>query len=144
MTLPPPARTRAKSRYIVSACRENRASPEIKHGDVIVCATTARGLRRMGARHPQGDAGGWVRDTEGEEPRCPRQSRERKRAVAGTSSEIAGCDPSPPLSYVRGSARSAPTLGFSRFADASRKLPLLRRAPGDILRFDTPFSVLLA
>src|ERR1019366_8549463 len=45
-----------------------------------------------------------VRDTEVEEPRCARQSRERKRAVAGTSSEIAGCDPSPPLSYVRGSA----------------------------------------
>src|ERR1035441_8749840 len=39
-----------------------------------------------------------------EEPRCARQSRERKRAVAGTSSEIAGCDPGPPLSYVRGSA----------------------------------------
>jgi len=45
-----------------------------------------------------------VRDTEVEEPRCARQSRERKRAVAGTSSEIAGGDPSPPLSYVRGSA----------------------------------------
>ena len=45
-----------------------------------------------------------VRDTEVEEPRCARQSRERKRAVAGTSSEIAGCDPTPPLSYVRGSA----------------------------------------
>src|ERR1035441_1922715 len=28
------------------------------------------------------------------------RSRERKRAVAGTSSEITGCDPSPPLSYA--------------------------------------------
>src|ERR1017187_5996153 len=70
-----------------------------------------------------------VRDTEVEEPRCARQSRERKRAVAGTSSEIAGCDPSPPLSYVRGSACRAPKLGFARLADASRNLPLLRRAP---------------
>src|ERR1035437_3955829 len=58
----------------------------------------------------------WVRDTEVEEPRCARQSRERKRAVAGTSSEIAGCDPSPPLSYVRGSACCAPSLGFSRMS----------------------------
>ena len=43
-------------------------------------------------------------DTEVEEPRCAKPSRERKRAVACTTSEIAGCDPSPTLSYVRGSA----------------------------------------
>src|ERR1035438_4041198 len=100
-----------------------------------MAAGTCRGFHRhrvppwRAHRFRLGSSSG-VSDTEVEEPRCARQSRERKRAVAGTTSEIAGCDPSPPTALLR--SRLCLTYSYARILSIGRcfeESPTLRRAP---------------